>query len=119
MIIKAKDVPETEMEGAGDNTKATMKRIINREEHSENISITWVKIRGSHEKLKCEGSDRVYYIIDGEAEFKVGDNAGKVESGDHVLIPKGIPYEFNGEMTYIVINGPAYVKGSDIYLEQK
>ena len=76
----------------------------------------------STKEFYCDGPEdgehpRVYYIIDGEAEFKVGDNTGKVESGDHVLIPKGIPYEFNGEMTYIVINGPAYVKGSDIYLE--
>ena len=93
MIIKSKDVPETEMEGAGDNTKATMKRIINREEHSENISITWVKIRGSHEKLKCEGSDRVYYIIDGEDpqyiytihNGELGNKKGEIQNGKKIL----------------------------------
>jgi hypothetical protein len=36
-----------------------------------------------------------------------------VEAGDAVFIPRGTPYEFGGEMTYLVINAPAFVPDSD------
>lgn len=114
MIIKLADVPDINPPGSS----LIMKRVINREEHSELISLTWVKIWGHHKKMACDISDRLYYIIDGEGEFQVGDNPpGRVVGGDVVLIPKSVPYVFDGHMTYVVMNGPAFVPGSDIVLE--
>ena len=40
-----------------------------------------------------------------------------VREGDLVFIPKGKPYSFSGDMTYLVINVPAFVPGSDITIE--
>ena len=114
MIIKTKDLPELD----GERNPLVMKKVIQREDQSENISITWVKIWGYHKKLVCHDSDRAYYIIEGTGEFNVeGYPTGKVNKGDHVFIPKGVPYDFEGHMTYLVINSPAFQVGSDVYLE--
>jgi Mannose-6-phosphate isomerase len=97
MIIKTKDLPELD----GERNPLVMKKVIQREDQSEDISITWVKIWGYHKKLVCHVSDRAYYIIEGTGEFNVeGYPTGKVNKGDHVFIPKGVPYDFEGHMTY-------------------
>ena len=114
MIIKTQNSPEMD----GERNPLVMKKVIQREDQSEDISITWVKIWGYHKKLVCHVSDRAYYIIEGTGEFNVeGYPTGKVNKGDHVFIPKGVPYDFEGHMTYLVINSPAFQVGSDVYLE--
>ena len=59
MIIKAIDAPDIAEEGH----PLVMKRIIHRDQHSQDISVTWVKIWGHHKKMACDISDRAYYII--------------------------------------------------------
>ena len=34
-----------------------------------------------------------------------------------VFIPMGVPYVFEGHMTYVVMNGPGFVEGSDKVVE--
>jgi ethanolamine utilization protein EutQ (cupin superfamily) len=114
MRIKLEDVPEV----IGKHNPVVMKPVITRDQHSEYISITWAKIDGYHKRMSCGISDRPYYIIDGEGEFQVGDDESvKVQSGDFVFIPKGVAYSFSGDMTYLVMNGPAFLPGSDEFLE--
>jgi len=114
MIIRLKDVPEIK----GKTSPLVMKQVIHRDEHSQDISVTWVRIWGHHKRMVCDISDRPYYIIEGEGEFQVGDDEPvKVTGGDFVFIPKGVPYEFSGHMTYLVMNGPAFLPGSDQVLE--
>ena len=80
------------------------------------VSITWVELAGRHRRLKTLRSTRVYYVLDGEAQFVVGDDDSFVaRRGDVVVIPRGTFYEFEGEMTYLVVNGPGYVDGDDEY----
>lgn len=114
MIIKLKDLPDITEEGY----PLVMKKAIYRDRHSADISVTWVKIWGHHKKMVCDISDRAYYIIEGSGQFQVGDDApGQVEAGDFVFVPKGAPYVFDGDMTYLVMNGPAFLPGSDKELE--
>jgi len=109
VIIKFSDT-KTDTQG---ERPLVLKRIIN-QRHTDSISLTWVTLFGRHEKVVNEISDRVYYIIDGEADFEIGDNEkGSVTGGDVVLIPKDVPYVFEGHMTYVVMNSPGYVPDSD------
>jgi hypothetical protein len=113
MIIHLADVPDL----LQPPRPLHMKKVVN-QSLSERISLTWVNIWGRHEKVVCDLSDRVYYIIDGSAEFQVGDDPpGRVSSGDVVFIPRGVPYVFEGHMTYVVMNGPGFVEGSDRVVE--
>lgn len=111
MIIRPNDVPESPQEPR----PLVLKRVINIDEHTADISVTWVRIWGHHDRVVNEISDRVYYIIDGEGRFQVGDGAPieAVSAGDFVFIAKNVPYEFDGNMRYVVMNGPAYRTASD------
>jgi mannose-6-phosphate isomerase-like protein (cupin superfamily) len=92
-----------------------LRRAITAESHSAAISVTWVDIKGHHDRIVNRDSDRIYYILEGSGRFQVGDGAPieAVVSGDIVFIPRGTPYEFDGDMRYLVINGPAFRAGSD------
>lgn len=111
MIIHAANVPEVSQEPR----PLVLKRIVNAEEHSAKLSVTWVRIWGHHDRVVNQISDRAYYIIDGSGRFQVGDDSRveDVSAGDFVYIAAGVPYEFEGDMTYIVANGPAFQANSD------
>lgn len=80
------------------------------------VSVTWVQLHGRHRRLQTRRSTRVYYVLDGSAWFGVGrDERYEARRGDVVVIPPATPYEFEGEMTYLVINGPGYLAGDDEY----
>ena len=98
-----------------------LRRLINRDDHTEALSVTWVSIAGHHDRIVNRESDRVYYVIEGAGRFQVGDDGAiePVQAGDTVLIPRGTPYEFDGEMRYLVINGPAFRSGADTVLESQ
>lgn len=110
MIIHAEDVPlESQPERS-----LVLRRVVNATQHSAAISVTWVSIEGRHERIANPQSDRVYYVIEGSGRFEVGDAlAEEVSGGDFVFIPRGTPYELEGSMRYLVMNGPAFVPGSD------
>ena len=111
MIIDTDDFPESPQDGR----PLVLKRVVNIDEHTDQISVTWVRIWGHHDRVVNQISDRVYYVIEGQVRFQVGADAPveTVRSGEFVFIPRGVPYEFEGEMRYIVMNGPAYRTASD------
>jgi mannose-6-phosphate isomerase-like protein (cupin superfamily) len=116
MRIRVEDVPEIREEGY----PLVMKKVIHRDDHSQDISITWVEIWGHHQRMVCDISDRPYYIIQGEGVFQLGDGEPfEVSGGDFVFIPRGVPYEFSGHMTYLVMNGPAFLPGSDQVIDAR
>jgi mannose-6-phosphate isomerase-like protein (cupin superfamily) len=110
MIIRPGSVPE---EARPENALA-LKRILTADD-TANLSITWVRLDGRHQRIVNAACDRAYYVIAGSARFQVGDGAPveDVAAGDFVYIPHGTPYEFEGQMTYVVVNGPAFTLGSD------
>jgi uncharacterized cupin superfamily protein len=85
-------------------------------QHGPDISVTWIRLSGRHRRLRTDRSTRVYHVLDGSARFQIGDGEElTVEAGDTIVVPRGVPYEFAGEMTYLVMNGPAFVEGDDVY----
>jgi len=114
MIIHLADVPDV----VSERPPLVMKRAVNRDVHTPRISVTWVRIAGHHTKMLTRASDRVYYIISGRATFELeGESPAEVAAGDLVFIPSGTPYAFDGEMDYLVMNGPSFAMGDDIELE--
>jgi mannose-6-phosphate isomerase-like protein (cupin superfamily) len=111
MIIRARDLALTPQAGR----PLRLARVLNIDEHSEHLSLTYVEIWGHHDRVVNQISDRAYYVIDGEGRFQVGDAAPveAVGAGDFVYIPRGVPYEFEATMRYVVVNGPAYRTASD------
>jgi mannose-6-phosphate isomerase-like protein (cupin superfamily) len=82
---------------------------------TESLSITHIKHWGRHRQITCKESDRAMFVVEGDAIARVGkEPATHIGPGDFVLIPKGTPYEFSGNFTYLVINSPAFKEGSDL-----
>ena len=115
MLIRTDRLPDIEVP----DNDLVMKHVIDRDRHSRDLSVTWVRIDGRHKRLASTTGDRVYYVIEGEGRFQVGDDAPWVTAGagDVVFIPRDVPYELEGRLSYLVINGPAFGPGSDRYVE--
>lgn len=110
--VKLGDVPEV----AAPEDAVVMRALVRRAEHGSDLSVTWVRLEGRHRRLRTDRSTRVYYVLEGEATFGLGDGEPfALGTGDTVVVPAGVPYEFWGEMTYLVVNGPAFADGDDVY----
>ncbi|MEP6753486.1 MAG: hypothetical protein ABI959_12130 [Candidatus Dormiibacterota bacterium] len=122
-VIRLTDVPEIAAVGP-DSAPLVMKKAIGSRKRdpsfamptsTDSLSITHIKHWGRHRKITCKESDRVMFVVEGDAITRVGQEpATHIGPGDFVLIPKGTPYEFSGNFTYLVINAPAFKDGSDL-----
>ena len=121
-VIRLADVPEIAQIGPGQDTIVMKKAIGSREldpafempDETPSLSITHVKIWGNLQRSASEETDRAMFIVEGDGIARVADEqAQRFGPGDFILIPKGVPYECNGNFTYLVINSPAYREGSD------
>jgi mannose-6-phosphate isomerase-like protein (cupin superfamily) len=113
-VIRPDDVPLEK----GVKHRLTHRRLVRRDNHGPGLSVTWIALRGRHSRSLCRESDRVYYILSGSADFVLGEAPSeRVSAGDCVFIPRGTPYSLDGEVDYLVMNGPAFRPGSDEYLE--
>jgi mannose-6-phosphate isomerase-like protein (cupin superfamily) len=111
VLISPDDVPEVD----APEDAVVMRQLVRRDAHGGDVSMTWVRLHGRHRRLRTDRSTRVYYVLDGAASFIVGDERFEARAGDVVLVPVSTPYEFQGEATYLVINGPAFADGDDVY----
>lgn len=122
-VIRLKDVPEVAV-GVGDSNPLVMQKAVGSRSRdpkfvmpvsTDSLSITYIRHWSRHRRITCNESDRVMFVIEGETIVQIGDESPEVlKAGDFALIPKGTPYEFSGDFTYLVINAPAYREGSDI-----
>jgi ethanolamine utilization protein EutQ (cupin superfamily) len=71
----------------------------------ENVSVAVSTANRHKETTKSSGSDRVYYIIEGELKVEPELSAKK---GDLIFIPKNTEYTFSGTFKAVLINAPAF-----------
>lgn len=121
-VIRLADVPEVAQTGPGKDTIVMKKVIGSRErdpgfempDETPSLSISHVKIWGKLGRSANQETDRAMFIVDGNGVAQVGDEPPQgFGPGDFVLVPKGVQYECDGNFTYLVINSPAYRRGSD------
>jgi mannose-6-phosphate isomerase-like protein (cupin superfamily) len=83
----------------------------------EGASVAFAEVNGKHGKLKNIKSDRIYIITWGKGKFVVDKKEVEVEARDVIIIPKGSPYDYVGEMNMFIVDCPAFDKDADIFLE--
>lgn len=94
------------------------KQLISAKEHGPDISITLIEIDGDHHELRTDSSSRVYFLIEGEFKFVINDTSSfQATTGELIYIKRGDRYRFSGHGRYLVINGPAFQSGDDIYTD--
>ena len=121
-VIRLEEMPEIAQTGPGLDT-IIMKKVIGSSksdpsftgpDDTSSLSITHVRVWGQLRRTICNESDRVLFIVEGGGVALVGYEPPQgFKSGDFILIPKGTPYECEGDFTYLVINSPAYREGTE------
>jgi len=110
MLIPATAQPEIK----APEDDLTMRTLL-RAEHGAGLSLTRVRLSGAHRPLRAPRTVRVYYVLEGSASFTIGEKELVAGAGDVVVVPRGERYSLAGELTYLVLNAPAYVAGDDVY----
>jgi len=99
-----------------DSNNLSFRQLANVNSHGADVSLTWVEINGAHRSLVTNKSTRVYYLLEGSFVFNVfPEDEILASAGDIVVIPRSQKYSFLGSGKYLVINGPAFQEGDDIY----
>jgi mannose-6-phosphate isomerase-like protein (cupin superfamily) len=80
-------------------------------------SASLITIDGRHSKTKSLVSDRVFYVLEGEGEFIIGDEAFTAGPTDVLICPKNTSFECNGKMKYFLVHVPAYNYDREVRLE--
>ncbi len=94
------------------------KQLISAKEHGPDLSVTYIEIDGDHHELRTEASSRIYFLIKGDFRFVInGQESFDATTGDLIYIKRGDRYSFSGHGRYLVINGPAFQSGDDIYTD--
>ncbi|MFP4312490.1 MAG: cupin domain-containing protein [Nitriliruptoraceae bacterium] len=101
-------------EPANDVELRTLLRV---EDSAADLSITWVRIDGHHQRLRTDASTRLYQVLEGAGTITVGEEPLAVAAGDLVVIPPSTPYHLDGALTYLVLNQPGFRAGDDLYLD--
>ena len=76
-----------------------------------NASTAYFEITGKHGMTKATKSDRIYYVIDGQGEFKINGEIIPVEKTDVIIAPKNVPYDYravNGTLKLFLVHTPAF-----------
>ncbi len=78
-------------------------------EESPEMSAAVLEVRGWHGMVKS-ASSRCFHVLEGSGLFLVSGTEHRVEEGDVVIVPRGEPHDFTGEMRLFVVHSPAYRK---------
>jgi mannose-6-phosphate isomerase-like protein (cupin superfamily) len=68
-------------------------------------SVVYAELKGDHSEVDTYDTERIYYIIDGEGEFKINGQTTPVTQGDVITIPPKSKYDYKpkGKKTLKVI----------------
>jgi len=65
-------------------------------------------LNGKHPKHVNHVSDRMYFILSGNAEVMVGDDVHHAETHDLIVIPANTPHGIEGTAEVIIITSPPF-----------
>ena len=66
------------------------------------------RLSGKHPTHINHASDRVYFILSGQADVTLDGVKQHVQTHDLVLIPKGTPHGIEGNAEFIIITAPPF-----------
>ena len=73
-----------------------------------NVSLAVSELHGETSLTMNTQSDRIYYFLEGEAEFIFAEHTVKIEPHSALLVPKGTEYKMRGSFRAVLINAPAF-----------
>lgn len=63
-----------------------------------------IDVDGKHPRKRMIDTTRVYFVINGNGQFSIGDEVSEVQEGDAYIIPPGHEYSYEGKMQLFEFN---------------
>lgn len=76
-----------------------------------------IEIDGDHGKIKCLAEDRIYFILEGQGKFFVGDEEYDVELEDLIYVERNTSYNIIGKMRFFMSCSPEFNAEDDMWYE--
>jgi mannose-6-phosphate isomerase-like protein (cupin superfamily) len=58
------------------------------------MSVVYAELEGDHGQVHTENIERVYYIIEGQGEFTIGEEKILINAGDVITVPPETKYVY-------------------------
>ena len=75
---------------------------------NQDVSLAVSELKGGMFMTKNTKSDRFYYFLNADAEFKSENKIIKIEKNSVLFIPKNTKYKIEGVFKALLINNPAF-----------
>ena len=110
MIFKLNNAKKVEREGF-------TAFIYNLKDDFPSCNTVYVDCHKFHKKVYVKTSHRIYFVIEGNGTFLVGDKKDKVEKNDVIVIEPMTKYSYEGKMKLFEINFPATSSEDEVEVE--
>lgn len=90
----------------------------NTKEQFSRMSAAIFSVKGKHPKMKSLNSDRLYFVIQGRGLFNINNQQVQVNKNDVIIIPRNIPYSYQGVMKCFLVHAPAFDREKEVKLEK-
>lgn len=115
-VVGSQDAP---MRSESEND-LVLRSLVTARATADALSATWVRIDGSHRRLRNRRTSRIYYLISGSLHFDVSEAGSTYRvalvAGEVLILEPGTEYSLTGAAEYLVLNAPAFREGDDEYV---
>ena len=80
------------------------------------LEIYYIEVEKGHDTfMVSKRITRIYYVLDGNGYFTIGDRRHDVSRGVLVEVPPKVEYSYSGKMKLIAVSNPRWFSGNDRY----
>ena len=80
------------------------------------LEIYYIEVEKGHDTfMVSKRITRIYYVLDGNGYFTIGDRRHDVSRGVLVEVPPKVEYSYSGKMKLIAVSSPRWFSGNDRY----
>jgi mannose-6-phosphate isomerase-like protein (cupin superfamily) len=100
MLFKLRDAIKVKRDGF-------IAYVYNMKSDYSSVNTIYVECHKNHERVYVKNSHRIYFLLEGNGSFNVGEQNYKVEQHDVVIIEPQVEYSYEGKMKLFEVNFPA------------
>ena len=81
------------------------------------MSAALVTVAGRHGRVLDRVGDRLYFVLSGTGRFDLNGTTIPVSARDVLIIPRDVPYDYEGQMEVFLVQSPSYDPSTEMSLE--
>ena len=82
----------------------------------KDVDVYYIEVDGGHDTFMVSRKiTRIYYVLQGDGYFTIGNRKYDVSSGMLVEVPPKVEYSYSGRMKLVVFARPGWFAGNDTH----